>query len=1603
MVLIRMIAWLQELRKGIKDRRDASKPLSALDERLDQLAGLTLGYLTSDPSSQTAATLPVTRIANGVGNGISQFAFVGSLGPDIPAAGYILALNQEWASRQLHRGGPRRAYEQVKSTTFVLKLLELAEKFEREPRTTGLRRRDTIAYALGHLSHIAADVLLHPAVHELADQGQLDPLTHRKFEIALDARVAHGFFQREDLHEGESWEDYYLNLDEHREPLTRLMGDLSEAFKETYGGVMPNAAVCALPDRSKCLAPKFETDFLVNGYRNTTKWALDAGYDHGPQGLNVLWTLAIVGTAVLSVLWLGIGTTRAWTWTNLIAGANAKAIEDANRENKDDWEKHGVQFAHAWRDIVEEALNWSGRALLPFAFILGGDFWMYPLTVWQAPDGVFGQGTEDPGVVEFVFPIIDVALFVFEEADVEHTQTHLYKWIAAGVGLGLEVLEHVLKLESRKDNQESDLLGHALLYPRLVILVSHFVGNASSMLWKHSRKQGVTHPSGIHGEDFVVPILCSALTSGILVWATNWFTDHVLEHTARAPWPSADSSAVDSRLRVEVIGNRRMLFPPTDRGLDFKVRLFPTATADPGGAHFPEDKTIAANEFDQHEEKDRAARREALKPWDDEKYTLPELFEHAAQFAGLLGMAAVAYNDAAPPVRQHMTAIFKDWNLDFASVEQWKALMEVKSDGTLVGVLRAAQSYTLDLAAGVDTLNTQATEILRQALGVTDVAGSVDADFIRSGASLATLDVVRARGARLTRPGAVLLANVDIEKVPAIAAPLPSRVGLLDAQVDAKISVDGNDKDELTRFRIRKPGVAGSPHDLVLRLNAADATRVRIFEVTAGAPDTWLPRLGATSAGVVEEYTLPAGDPAEVEFAIEAKWLTGDLSVRPAPGPGPISPLPFAPGGVANGAPTVAERRPNEVWLEILHKEGGAIVPGIRDTALFTIAPFLLTPNTQRAERIWITYIPDSLTRLRVTPIPAGAFAPTDTRAPGNHPTVADVHDVLASDPLLAPLLNVTTHPAASGSLAEFDAHNPVPLGDATNAKLFYIIGGANVADEVDTISDVTGFPGVKMRVRQTSPDQWVQDAFELGYTFAPHARMHVALQNPRTPLSTGLGKFVDRELPAENLGLFASLPVKTDATDYGGNIECSMPVTVTTAAIADGPAGPEVPEQRPATHGKILLGEGTPHLFNVADSFASQLNAGTVTAPLVAEFKAHNVFLNEAASVKTLTPDRRWRLTIAPTQQYELRRAGGHVAVHLYRGVMDDYRTFLVQQRVQPIVNIDTSWLQVGHVDEVMAIVPDTDPAIRARLLVANSQLAVDLLREALTLHDSGPAAHPLTKMFRRRRWDGAPAPESIAQAINAAQTVRKVWERGRVFNEKIDTLRLRPIRERLVAALGLAAGDVIQVPVLYDSLPDPLMSHLGAVHWRPSAPPATTEKFTVVRTAAFIPNQANVQVVNDHILVPRPFGPRMKPADIVTVLTNAGVAGVALGDLAGLDEHDSWERRGTTLTSIAGDYGVAAAAIKSHPANAGKFTGADTVKNNWDRIRIPEGRVDLFEACTRARLKPTGAKVHFIHTWEWYHIQSGDIHCGTNVQRTPMEDDAAFAKWWDAEAMRG
>jgi protein-arginine deiminase (PAD) len=239
----------------------------------------------------------------------------------------------------------------------------------------------------------------------------------------------------------------------------------------------------------------------------------------------------------------------------------------------------------------------------------------------------------------------------------------------------------------------------------------------------------------------------------------------------------------------------------------------------------------------------------------------------------------------------------------------------------------------------------------------------------------------------------------------------------------------------------------------------------------------------------------------------------------------------------------------------------------------------------------------------------------------------------------------------------------------------------------------------------------------------------------------------------------------------------------------------------------------------------------------------------------------------------------------------------------------------------------------------------------------------------------------------------VDDVLTRARDFNNELQTFRLTPIKERLKTGLNLADADIIEIPVLFDTLAHGTVSQLGTIIDVAGAD-------AVLRTVAFTPGMVNMLVVDNHAMVPRPFGPRMKTADVVSILTAVGLSTANAARVSPLEGHWFWVPKGQPLLSLEVIFGVPAATISSHASNSGKFDGAGKVKNHWDKIWIPEDNVDLFEAHLQLSLEDIGVTVHWLDDWDLYHTLDGEVHCGTNVVRTPPEAASGYSgpHWWDA-----
>lgn len=759
---------------------------------------------------------------------------------------------------------------------------------------------------------------------------------------------------------------------------------------------------------------------------------------------------------------------------------------------------------------------------------------------------------------------------------------------------------------------------------------------------------------------------------------------------------------------------------------------------------------------------------------------------------------------------------------------------------------------------------------------------------------------------RITRPGAILLANLDIDDpsrlpTPAPGTPPPDLSGNLDG--GDNVINGAADESDLANLQVESGTPSLSRADTVsIKIHPDDAKRVRMFfkldpavkaalaaafgssDIIAlgkdkGIGDTSDPAetiVTLTFSFFLNQLLIAAGQPPfpagafNFDLLVEAITLPGDPAAPAPTAAAPVPPNPYGvvmPAGGAVGKPLHAKRLPGEVWVELNHSNSKGALAAPHETALFTIAPWLLLSNIQPVHEVYVADVPDETFTLS-----SGVF-----NSIGNTGLVRELQDIVAG------LSGVTLRKVTKAECA-------AQAIDSSGAPVF----------------DVAGNP-VMMS------DQWVQDEFEIGYCFAPQGFMHVVLHNRR---SRGLKTFVRGGLAGKDVGLFIGVNgPDRDGPDYGGNLEVTPPIHSATGAQPAGDGGPAMPAHPVARHGKILVG----------DSRGVSLSSGGTHGPLD-----------------------------------------------------PPYRAFLQAQKVQPVLPVDTSWLDVGHVDETISFVraPKVSPDGSGKkgwvMLYASPDRAIQLLR----LADKSPSA---TNLFRSRKPDaglGATWPRDVGMSsadvlalfapfsADPARPINRGSGRHK-YQKKLDA-----VLNRLVTGAALSDADFIKIPVLMT----------------PGIP----------QTHAMTPGMVNLLSLGDDLVIPKPWGPRLSVAEATARLKGfAGItsAMITAADLNTMKGQLYWAMAGEGVAHIASMFDIDEGDLRA--ANPSLTTGV--IGANWTRLQIPEDNVDLFEAFVAVKLKNLGLTVHFVDDWDMYHVQVGEIHCGTNVKREPLEVTDPKLRWWD------
>jgi hypothetical protein len=225
------------------------------------------------------------------------------------------------------------------------------------------------------------------------------------------------------------------------------------------------------------------------------------------------------------------------------------------------------------------------------------------------------------------------------------------------------------------------------------------------------------------------------------------------------------------------------------------------------------------------------------------------------------------------------------------------------------------------------------------------------------------------------------------------------------------------------------------------------------------------------------------------------------------------------------------------------------------------------------------------------------------------------------------------------------------------------------------------------------------------------------------------------------------------------------------------------------------------------------------------------------------------------------------------------DLTDFLASQRIQKPFMPDTSWLCVGHIDEVVSTVPDPSSELGFKFIIADIPTAWDVLEDM-------DGSLDLPRYARSSSQMGHGMADVDAIVNNNAL---------RNENEEIQEDILDPMREQFSEELGLTEDDILLMPSLFESLPG-------------------------CGDAALIPGMVNMIVAN-----------RGDQTDVF------------LADPFTRDSDDP---------TIGQDEDPTIAHVQA--------------------------------------MMPDTLDLHFVDNWAVYHAQLGEVHCGTNMMRTPSAD------WW-------
>lgn len=278
--------------------------------------------------------------------------------------------------------------------------------------------------------------------------------------------------------------------------------------------------------------------------------------------------------------------------------------------------------------------------------------------------------------------------------------------------------------------------------------------------------------------------------------------------------------------------------------------------------------------------------------------------------------------------------------------------------------------------------------------------------------------------------------------------------------------------------------------------------------------------------------------------------------------------------------------------------------------------------------------------------------------------------------------------------------------------------------------------------------------------------------------------------------------------------------------------------------------------------------------------------------------------------------------------------QVMLMSQKVQKPFVLDTNFLDLGHVDEILSFVPCPKGPPKAWKAVMPEPWW------ALTLLEIANKIHPEASVFGGKRFvDQADIPHKLPGTIEAfwddSMTLGLITVKGEPLAEEGEK-GLFAARQELKKQIGLTNDRIIKLPVAF------CVGRSGG-------------------TGFLTGNTVNMLVIGNRCIMAKPFGPVM-PCRL-------------LKKWVALDSKDE-----NSMESLL------------RGCRSPDPFPCDLLKQAIEKLS-DEGERDIFEVLIEEQLRAEGLEPHFIDTWDAYHSSGGGIHCATNCLRDPGDD----VKWWE------